>query len=147
MFCHLFVVIYITKIIIIIIIIIIIFHKNYFNCFCSGMFRDVPECSVFWVLSTPVIVTIHNLWDKQQQQASRANVMHNMDVLIKFLCIVLGNRSSIIYKIALNWISALGSLVLPCTATPEKHNEHIRHVKFIIQCPQTYAHWRTTQSW
>ena len=41
-----------------------------------------------------------------------------MDVLIKFPCIVLGNRSSIIYKIALNWISTLGSLVLTCTYAP-----------------------------
>ena len=29
------------------------FHENYFIFSCSGMFRNVPECSVFWVLSTP----------------------------------------------------------------------------------------------
>ena len=32
--------------------------------------------------------------------ASQANVVHNMDVPIKLLCIVSGNRSSIIYRIA-----------------------------------------------
>ena len=41
--------------------IIIIFYENYFYFFmfrdvpgCSGMFRHVPECSVFRVLSTPL---------------------------------------------------------------------------------------------
>ena len=40
----------------------IFFHENYFYFFmfrdvpgCSGMFRHIPECSVFPVLSTPVI--------------------------------------------------------------------------------------------
>ena len=39
-------------IIIIVIIIILFFHKKYFNFF---MFRDVPEYSVFRVLSTAVM--------------------------------------------------------------------------------------------
>ena len=41
-------------------ILLIFFHENFFYFFmfqdvpgCSGMFRNVPECSVFWVLSTP----------------------------------------------------------------------------------------------
>ena len=42
---------------IIIIILFIYFHENYFYFF---MFRDVPECSVFRVLSTPVQTT--SLW-------------------------------------------------------------------------------------
>ena len=29
------------------------FMKITFICSCSGIFRDVPECSVFLVLSTP----------------------------------------------------------------------------------------------
>ena len=45
---------------------------------------------------------------KQQQQASRANMMHNMDVLIKLSCIISENRISIIYKIAFVWISPPG---------------------------------------
>ena len=48
---------------------------------------------------------------KQQQQASRANMMHNMDVVIKLSGIVSENRISIIYKIAFVWISTPGSLV------------------------------------
>ena len=31
----------------------IFFHENYFYFLCSGMFRNVPECSMFRVLSTP----------------------------------------------------------------------------------------------
>ena len=51
---------------------------------------------------------IQNLWDKQQQQESRANVMHNMDALINLPAgYSSGNHSSIIYKIAFLWISTL----------------------------------------
>ena len=95
MFCHLFCY-YISVyknyyyIVIIIILFIIIFHKNYFNFFCSGMFRDVPECSVFRHFIDAFRTPIQNLWDKKQQQASRANAMHNMDVLIKFLYYSIG---------------------------------------------------------
>ena len=46
-----------TKIITIIFIIIILFidfsHKNYVNFSWTRMFRKIPECSVFLVLSTP----------------------------------------------------------------------------------------------
>ena len=46
-----------TKIIMIFFIIIILFidfsHKNYVNFSWTGMFRKIPECSVFLVLSTP----------------------------------------------------------------------------------------------
>ena len=28
------------------------FYEFFFIFSCSGMFRDVPECSMFWVLST-----------------------------------------------------------------------------------------------
>ena len=31
------------------------FHENYFYFSCSGMFRNVPECSMFRVLSTPIV--------------------------------------------------------------------------------------------
>ena len=66
---------------------------------------------------------IQNLWDKQQQQqAGQANVMHNNDVFITLLGKVLGNRSSIIYKIAsFCWISTLESLVFTCKATKWAH--------------------------
>ena len=37
---------------------------------------------------------------RNYQQASRANMTHNMDMLIKLPGIVSGNRLSIIYKIA-----------------------------------------------
>ena len=47
---------------IIIIILFIYFHENYFYFFmfldvpeCSGLFRHVQECSMFRVLSTPVV--------------------------------------------------------------------------------------------
>ena len=53
------------------------------------------------------VESFSNLWHKQQQEASGANVMYNMDVLIKLPGIVSGNRSSIIYKIAFVWISSL----------------------------------------
>ena len=33
------------------------FHENYFIFSCSGMFRDVPECSMFLVLSTPRFIS------------------------------------------------------------------------------------------
>ena len=55
--------------------------------------------------SVVVIESFQNFWDKQQQQASRANMMHNMDMLIKLPGIVSGNRLSIIYKIAFVWVS------------------------------------------
>ena len=32
------------------------FLENYFIFSCSGMFRNVPECSMFRILSTPSIV-------------------------------------------------------------------------------------------
>ena len=72
---------------------------------------------------------IQKLWDKHQQQASRANVMHNMDVLIKFPGIVSNNRSSTIYKIAFVSISTFAEFSLHML---QQHNEHIRHMKFII---------------
>ena len=50
------------KYFIIISIIIFFFHENYFYFFvfrevpgCSGMFRHVPECYMFLVLSSPVV--------------------------------------------------------------------------------------------
>ena len=42
--------------------------------------------------SVVVVESFQNFLDKQQQQASRANMMHNMDVLIKLPGIVSGNR-------------------------------------------------------
>ena len=60
-------------------------------------------------------------------------MMHNMDVLIKLSGIVSENRISIIYKIAFVWISTPGSLVYTVLASHvQQHNEHIRHMKFII---------------
>ena len=70
--------------------------------------------------------------DKQQQQPSRANMMHNMDVLIKLPGIVSGNRLSIIYKIAFVWISTPGSLAYSVLVSHVQEHEHIRHMKFII---------------
>ena len=57
--------------------------------------------------------------------------MHNMDVLIKLPGIVSGNRLSIIYKIAFVWISTPESLSSQSLHV-QQHNEHIRHMKFII---------------
>ena len=64
-------------------------------------------------------------------------MMHNMDVLIKLPGIVSGNRLSIIYKIAFVWISTPESVVYTVLAQVlashvQEHNEHIRHMKFII---------------
>ena len=55
--------------------------------------------------------------------------MQNMDELINLPGIVSGNRSMIIYKIAFVWISTPESLVFTHL---QQHNEHIRHMKFII---------------
>ena len=64
-------------------------------------------------------------------------MMHNMDMLIKLPGIVLGNRLSIIYKIAFVWISTPESVVYTVLAQVlashvQQHNEHIQHMKFII---------------
>ena len=68
------------------------------------------------------------VWDKpQQQQASWANVMHNMDVLIKLPGIGSGNRSSIFYKITFFLISPLECLVFTCTTTQWAHPAHEIH--------------------
>ena len=65
---------------------------------------------------------------QQQQQASRANVMHNMDVLIKLLATVSGSCSSIIIRLLLFESAALRVQ----SSHVKKHKEHIRHMKFII---------------
>ena len=47
------------------------FHENYFYFFmfrdvpgCSGVFRNVPECSMFLVLSTPHCFLL-TIWEKE----------------------------------------------------------------------------------
>ena len=52
---------YFIIIIIIIILLYFFFMKIIFIFSCSGMFRDVPECSMFLVLSTPLQMWL-NLW-------------------------------------------------------------------------------------
>ena len=59
--CFTLLLIFIKNYFIIIIILFIYFHENYFYFFmfrdvpgCSGMFRHVPECSMFRILSTPL---------------------------------------------------------------------------------------------
>ena len=63
-FCYFTLLLIFIKIILLLLFFIIIFffHENYFYFFmfrdvpaCSGMFRHVPECSMFPVLSTPTL--------------------------------------------------------------------------------------------
>ena len=53
--------------------------------------------------------------------------MHNVNVLIKLLGIVLGNHSSIILRLLL-----FESVPLRVQSHIQPHNKHIRHMKFII---------------
>ena len=52
-FCYFRLLLIFIKIILLLLFYLFIFMKIIFIFSCSGMFRDVPECSVFQVLSTP----------------------------------------------------------------------------------------------
>ena len=51
-FCYFTLLLVFTKNLLLLLLLLYLFHKNYFYFF---MFRDVPECSVFLVLSTPFV--------------------------------------------------------------------------------------------
>ena len=55
--------------------------------------------AINWSSVVVVLLAIYKI-SSNSMLASQANVVHNMDVPIKLLCIVSGNRSSIIYKIS-----------------------------------------------
>ena len=83
-----------------------------------------------------------NLWDKQlQQQSSRANVMHSIDVLIKLPGIASRNRSWIIYKIGFVCISTFESLVFTCTATQWMSTSGTWNSSYICTLQRTNLSW------
>ena len=52
-FCYFTLLLIFIKIILLLLLFFIFFMKIIFIFSCSGMFRNVPECSMFGVLSTP----------------------------------------------------------------------------------------------
>ena len=64
--------------------------------------------AINWSSVVVVLFTINKI-SSNSMLASQANVVNSMDVPIKLLCIVSGNHSSIIYRIAFDWISTLES--------------------------------------
>ena len=112
--------------------IIIIFYENYFYFFmfrdvpgCSGMFRHVPECSVFRVLSTPLEKLVLNHPPHSCFKIATWFIHHSME-----------KKRSNLYKVV-----TLGNSLGPVPERPISVNARLRFwTAFVFYIPMHCLH-------